>query len=141
MRRDTPVWRLMQRTHHQQRRKEKRKKKKSGSGCAVEGFTRCVLLWSAYAEDSSTLCQENRRSEQVGKNDTNIIVHQTPVNTSKKYEVLTKKTCQLQFGRLMLKGMPKELARNKRSTKVCLSFPRARITRYSCSLHGETSCA
>lgn len=41
----------------------------------------------------------------------------------------------------MLKGMPKELARNKRSTKVCLSFPRARITRYSCSLHGETSCA
>lgn len=72
--------------------KEKReKKKKSGSGCAVEGFTRCVLLWSAYAEDSSTLCQENRRSEQVGKNDTNIIVHQTPVNTSKKYEVLTKK--------------------------------------------------
>lgn len=41
----------------------------------------------------------------------------------------------------MLKGMPKELARNKKSTKVCLSFPRVRITRYSCSLHGETSCA
>lgn len=74
--------------YHQQRRKEK---KKSGSGCAVEDFTRCVPLWSAYAEDSSTLSQENRRSEQVGKNDTNILVHQTPVNASKKYKVLTKK--------------------------------------------------
>lgn len=84
------------------------------------------------------------REQKVGTGRKERYKYHSPPNASeyfKKIRSSDKKTCQLQFGRLMLKGMPKELARNKRSTKVCLSFPRARITRYSCSLHGETSCA